>query len=136
LPVELEAAEGAAGRFQCLAGCPAKVGHHLVERFPQAVDVQAVEADFPPFPKPGVVFPQPGGPLGALLLVPHPRRPPGEGGQPLAGAPAGGGAALDEAADAVAVGPVALYGDEREPLLLDQPATDGGAPGVVFVSAV
>jgi len=47
-----------------------------------------------------------------------------------------GAVVLDEPVHLVAVRPVALDGDEGEPLLLDQPAGDGGPPGVVLVGAV
>src|SRR5437870_1705609 len=91
----------------------------------------------PPCLRPrGVVPAQPLGQLEDFLVGPHPRRPAGKGLERIAGGGQRVGELLDVAVDPVAIGPIALDRDEREPLLLDEPAAEGGAPGVVLVGAV
>ncbi len=136
LAVGLEALESTAGGRQGGRVMLAEVGQHLVQGAPQAVDIEAVEAGFA-LGRPAVVAEaQPFGQLDDFLVGPHPGWPAVEGVQHFVGAGAGVGRVLDVAVDAVAIGPIALDGDEREAFLLDQPAAQRGTPDVILVRTV
>ena len=111
---------------------PVQVGHHEVEGLPQAIDVEAIEAD-PPRLWP-LVIPraQPLDQLDDLLVGPHPRWPTVEGVEHLAGVIPRALEGLDIAVDPITVRPVPLDGDEGEALLLDEPLTERRTPAVIL----
>src|SRR6185369_10412068 len=68
------------------------------------------------------------GEIGDFTVGPHPGGPSLEGVQDVAGVVAGVGVALCVTIDAVAIGPVALDGDERESVFLDESSRERRAP--------
>ena len=71
-----------------------------------------------------------------FLVGPHPGRPAVEGMEHFVGVATGVGIAFDKPIDAVAIGPVALDGDQREALFADQSLTDQSPPDIEFGRAV
>src|SRR5690242_17556277 len=114
----------------------AKIAQYLIERIPQTVNIQAVEADSSCLRLTLIMCAQPFGQLHDFLVGPHPGRPALEGVQDLAGTVAGVGVALDIAIDAIAVGPIALHREEGEAFLFDQSLAKSGPPGVILMRAV
>ncbi len=124
-------------------GCLYRVGGHALQvlddrrhGFPQAVDVQPVEADPLSLRHPFVVMPEPLGEPGYLLVRPHPGGPPLEGAQHFKGVRPRIRVPLHVAVHLVAVRPVALDSDKGEPVLPDQTLADAGPPGIVLGGAV
>src|SRR5215210_6760754 len=111
---------------------PLQVLHYRIQRLPQAVDVEAVEADPLALRKPVVVAAEPLNELGNLFVRPHPRRPPAKGTQSISCAVRGSGEAPNVAVYLVAVRPVAFDRDKGEVLLADQALAYAGAPSVVL----
>src|SRR5581483_11017548 len=136
LAVRLEAAEGAQRRADRVRIDATQVTEHLVQRLPQAVNVQPVEAGLCPFVARVVPAAQPLDELQHLPVRPHPGRPAAETVEHRTGAAVGLRPRLDVAGDSIAVGPVALDGDEGEPLLRDQPPAQPFTPAVILVRAV
>jgi hypothetical protein len=136
LAVGLEAAKGALGGGERLRVRPLQIAHQRVQRLPEAIDIEAVEADLPPFVEALIVPFQPLGQGHHLPVGPHPSRPAVKGVQNLAGALARAPIALDVAVDAVAVGPVALDGEKGKALFADEALAQSGPPAVVLRGAV
>src|SRR5215211_544055 len=111
---------------------PLQVLHYRIQRLPQAVDVEAVEADPLALRKPVVVAAEPLNELGNLFVRPHPRRPPAKGTQSISCAVRGSGEAPNVAVYLVAVRPVAFDRDKGEVLLADQALAYAGAPSIVL----
>src|SRR5215210_5121286 len=106
---------------------PLQVLHYRVQRLPQAVDVEAVEADARGLRKPVVVAAEPLNELDNLFVRPHPRWPPAKGSEGFSWAVRGSGKALNLAVYLVAVRPVAFDRDKGEVLLADQALAYAGA---------
>jgi hypothetical protein len=111
---------------------PLQVLHYRIQRLPQAVDVEAVEADPLGLRKPVVVAAEPLNELGNLFVRPHPRRPPAKGTEGFSCAVRGSGEAPNVAVYLVAVRSVAFDRDKGEVLLADQALAYAGAPSVVL----
>ncbi len=114
LAIRLEALKGATGGRESIGKMFAKVSEHVIQRIPEAVDIQAVEADSLLTGPVVVVLPEPANKLADLAVGPHPGRPAIELAQHLCGALASIAVTFDKPVDAVAVGPVAFDGDERK----------------------
>src|SRR5919106_2477740 len=109
---------------------------HGLHRGAQAIEVEAVEADFRRvLRKRVVVRPQPLDELDHVGVAPHPRRKASEVGERLYGIEVIAHAS-HVAVDAVRVGPIGFDRDRREAFLLDQPLGDLGALAVELVRAV
>jgi hypothetical protein len=136
LAVPLEALEGPPCGRQGAGVVAVEVRHDGVEGFPEAVDVEPVEADSLLFGPELIVLVKPLRQGDDLLIGPHPARPACEASQRFAGTLSRRVQSPDVAVDAETVRPVPLHRDERESLLGDQPTGDLAPPGVVFGGAV
>ena len=137
LAIRLEAVDRPPGGGQGGGIVPAaKIAHDLVKRVPQAVHVQAVEADFLLFWSPLVEPLHPTDQFLDFAIGPHPRRPAAKCGQRLFGGVRGARVALHETIDPIAIGPIALDRDEIEALLLDETAREGRSPHVKLMRSM
>jgi len=132
----VETGVASTGRLRRIGVDLLKIMEHGFHRGPQAVEIEAIEADLRGArPKRVVVFTKPLDELDHVGVAPHPGWEAPEVGEPFYGIDVVAHAA-HIAVDAVSVGPIGLDRHGRKTLLLDQPPGDPGALVVEVVRAV